>query len=39
VKHRIPSEQVKAEMERAGYRLEDQPDFLPHQYFLVFAAR
>ena len=39
VKHRIPPEQVKAEMERAGYRLEDQPDFLPHQYFLVFAPR
>jgi SAM-dependent methyltransferase len=39
VKHRIPPDQVKAEMERAGYRLEDQPDFLPHQYFLVFALR
>ena len=39
VKHRIPPDQVKAEMERAGYRLEDQPDFLPHQYFLLFAPR
>ena len=39
VKHRIPPEQVKAEMERAGYRLEHQPDFLPNQYFLVFAPR
>ena len=39
VKHRIPPEQVKAEMERAGYRLAEQLDFLPHQYFLVFAPR
>ncbi|HTL25042.1 MAG TPA: class I SAM-dependent methyltransferase [Burkholderiales bacterium] len=39
VEHRIPPEQVKAEMERAGYRLAEQPDFLPHQYFLVFTAR
>jgi predicted methyltransferase len=39
VKHRIPPDQVKAEMERAGYRLEEQPDFLPNQYFLVFAPR
>ena len=39
VQHRIPPEQVKTEMERAGYRLAEQPDFLPHQYFLVFTAR
>ena len=39
VKHRIPPEQVKAEMERAGYRLQEEPGFLPHQYFLVFAPR
>ena len=39
VKHRIPPEQVKAEMERAGYRLAEQPDLLPYQYFLVFAPR
>ena len=39
VKHRIPPEQVKAEMERAGYRLQEEPAFLPHQYFLVFAPR
>lgn len=38
-KHRIPPEQVKAEMERAGYRLADQPDLLPYQYFLVFVPR
>lgn len=39
VQHRIPPEQVKAEMERAGYRLAERPDFLPYQYFLVFAPR
>lgn len=39
VKHRIPPDQVKAEMERAGYRLAEQPGFLPYQYFLVFAPR
>ena len=39
VQHRIASEQVKAEMERAGFRLLDEPGFLPHQYFLVFVPR
>ena len=39
LKHRIPPDQVKAEMERAGYRLAEQPGFLPYQYFLVFAPR
>ena len=39
VKHRIPPEQVKAEMERAGYRLQEEPALLPHQYFLVFTPR
>ena len=39
VKHRIPPDQVKAEMERAGYRLHEQPDFLPNQYFLLFVPR
>jgi SAM-dependent methyltransferase len=39
VKHRIPPDQVKAEMERAGYKLVEQPDLLPYQYFLVFAPR
>jgi SAM-dependent methyltransferase len=39
VKHRIAPDQVKAEMERAGYRLAEQPEFLPYQYFLVFAPR
>ena len=39
VKHRIPPDQVKTEMERAGYRLHEQPDFLPNQYFLLFVPR
>jgi len=39
VKHRIPPDQVRAEMERAGYKLVEQPDLLPYQYFLVFAPR
>ena len=39
VRQRVSPEQVTAEMERAGYRLHDQPDFLPNQYFLVFAPR
>jgi len=34
---RIAPEQVKAELARAGYRLEREHDFLPNQYFLVFA--
>jgi SAM-dependent methyltransferase len=37
--HRIAPEQVKAEMERAGYRLQEEPGFLPYQYFLVFTPR
>jgi len=37
--HRIAPAQVKAEMERAGYRLEEEPDILPHQYLLLFAPR
>jgi SAM-dependent methyltransferase len=38
-KHRLAPEQVKAEMERAGYRLQEEPGFLPYQYFLVFTPR
>ncbi len=38
-KHRIAAGQVKAEMERAGYRLQEEPAFLPYQYFLVFTPR
>lgn len=37
--HRIPAERVSAEMERAGFRLAAHHDFLPNQYFLVFAPR
>jgi cyclopropane fatty-acyl-phospholipid synthase-like methyltransferase len=38
-RHRIAAETVKAEMERAGYRLAEEHGFLPNQYFLVFAPR
>ena len=33
---RMPPEQVKAEMKRAGYTLVQEHAFLPNQYFLVF---
>jgi SAM-dependent methyltransferase len=33
---RIPADQVKRELTRAGYALADEHDFLPNQYFLVF---
>lgn len=33
---RIAPEQVKAELQRAGYRLTEEHGFLPNQYFLVF---
>ena len=36
---RIDPEQVKREFEQAGFRLIDQPDFLPNQYFFVFGLR
>jgi SAM-dependent methyltransferase len=32
---RIAPEVVKSEMQAAGYRLAEEHDFLPHQYFLV----
>ena len=38
VKERIPAEQVKSEMQAAGYRVLTQPAFLPNQYFIVFQA-
>lgn len=34
---RIDPAKVRAEMERAGYRLAGEHAFLPYQYFLVFA--
>ena len=33
---RVTAEAVKAEMARAGYRLQQEHTFLPLQYFLVF---
>jgi len=38
-RHRVAAEQVKAQMQRAGYRLAAEHEFLPYQYFLVFAPR
>ena len=35
---RISRDQVKRELAAAGYRLAEEPDFLPNQYFLVFTA-
>jgi len=34
--HKLSPEQVREEMEAAGYRLARSHDFLPDQYFLVF---
>lgn len=34
---RVAPDTVKAELARAGYRLVAEHDFLPYQYFLVFA--
>ena len=33
---RLAPEQVKAELQRAGYRWAEEHAFLPNQYFLVF---
>jgi predicted methyltransferase len=33
---RIAPEQVKAELQAAGYALKEAPAFLPNQYFLIF---
>ncbi len=38
VEHKLPREQVIAEMQAAGYRLVAEPRILPYQYLLVFAA-
>ena len=35
---RIAPDTVRAELARAGYRLDREHDFLPNQYFLVFVA-
>jgi predicted methyltransferase len=34
---RIAPEQVKAELQRAGYNLSEEHGFLPNQYFLIFS--
>jgi predicted methyltransferase len=34
---RVAPEAVIAEMKAAGYAVADEHDFLPYQYFLVFA--
>jgi SAM-dependent methyltransferase len=33
---RLAPEQVKAELDKAGFLFAEEHDFLPHQYFLVF---
>ena len=35
--HKLPRQQVIDEMQAAGFRLTDEPDVLPSQYFLVFT--
>lgn len=37
--HRIGAEQVRQELEAAGYALDADHAFLPNQHFLVFAVR
>jgi cyclopropane fatty-acyl-phospholipid synthase-like methyltransferase len=39
VKHRVPPKIVAEEMALAGYRETERHEFLPNQYFLVFAPR
>jgi len=36
VEFRFTAEQIEAEMQQAGYRLEARHDFLPRQHFLIF---
>jgi len=38
-RERIPPAQVQAELTRAGFLLSKEHDFLPKQFFLVFAAK
>ncbi|MFZ5468545.1 MAG: class I SAM-dependent methyltransferase [Myxococcota bacterium] len=35
--HKVPPEEVIAELSAAGFLLEADHEFLPHQYFLVFS--
>jgi len=39
MEHKLAREQVVDEMDAAGYRLTDEPRFLPYQYFLIFSPR
>jgi len=39
LEHKLAREQVVEEMTAAGYRLVAELDFLPYQYFLIFAPR
>lgn len=36
--HKLAAEQVRAELEAAGWRLTQTHDFLTAQYFLIFQA-
>jgi SAM-dependent methyltransferase len=35
--HKIPREHVVGELETVGFRLVEEPDLLPYQYFLIFS--
>jgi len=37
--HKLARKLVVDEMSAAGYRLSDEPTFLPYQYFLIFTPR
>lgn len=37
--HRVSAEQAKAELAKAGFEVVAEETFLPHQWFLVLAAR
>jgi len=37
--HKMAREQELSEIEQAGFRLVEEPGFLPYQYFLVFTPR
>lgn len=39
VEHRISKKEVIAELEASGYKLAEDKDFLPNQYFLIFSQR
>ena len=36
---KLTRDEVLAEVQRAGFVLASEPEFLPHQYFLVFTAK